>query len=225
MFWCYGQEQTKKTGILISLGTSLSNLHQQNNNDWNSIAFGFSGGLLTERLLSKQRKLLIGFIYHKKITDDYINRLDYTSNWIGGPETTKVTLKTSLNLDIIEVPILLKYEMSNKLSFGYGLLLSHLLFASFSQKAVGSYSVAKYTAADSSFTLSVQKVLNVDNYKSTAPFSKTNLGLLLNIGYTLKSNIGFEYFISYEIISNPRLGFKFNPYNMLTQQFLIYKKI
>ncbi len=223
-FVCLGQ--SSKPDIMIGIGSSINILNQQNRNDWSSLSYSTNVGIFTKRALSDKYSVLFGLIYRYSWTDNYLNTVNFTSNWTGGPEQSDVNLKTSFRFQSFEIPIVLKrYYMNNKFSVGVGVNFSYLTFAKFSQDAIGNYSMPNYPLADAAFDAEVKFVYGVKEYVTVSPFSKTNIAPILNLGYSFSKRFSLEYFMMYDLISNPILNYKFNNYNTLTNNLILTFKL
>ena len=220
---CFGQ--VTKPDLILGIGSSINILNQQNRNDWNNTSTGINIGFFTNRLLTENYSLWFGFSYNFISTNNYLNTVQYIQNWNGGPETMDINLKTSLNLQFLQIPIILKRHFHNRFSVGAGLNLSILTSAKFSQEAIGNYSNSKYPLAGDDLTRSIKYVFGVTDFVSEAPFTKTNVAPMLNLGYCISKKISLEYFLSYDLLANPRLEYKFNEYNSFTNNINFTLKI
>jgi len=206
--------------MMIGLGSSVNILVQQNRNDWRSNSFGYNLGFYSSRSLTDKYSFLIGMSYYYVYSNNYVNSVRYTSNWVGGPEESDVNLATTFKQNYFQIPLIIKRYISNKISIGVGLNFSILLSSRFSQEAVGNYSISKYPLADSSFNAMIKFVFGVKDYVSNAPFTKTNIAPVVHVEYSLTKRLNLEYILSYDIVSNPRLQYKFNEYNTLNNNLV-----
>ena len=221
---CLGQ--SSKPDIMIGIGSSINILNQQNCNDWSSISYSSNIGLFTKRALNDKYSVLFGLTYKYTWTDNYLNTVNFTSNWVGGTEQGDVNLKTSFRFQSFEIPIVFKrYYMNNKISVGVGVNFSYLTFAKFSQEALGNYSMPKYPLADAAYDAQVKFVYGVSEYITTSPFSKTNIAPIINLGYSFSKRFSLEYFMSYDLNSNPIMNYKFNNYNTLYNNLMLTFKL
>jgi len=221
----FAQQDLNQPIHKLNIGYSYGLMYQQSNNDANSTMMGCNIGYISTQNINNKYSLSIGINYTFENAANYLNSVNYISNWVGGPEITKVNLKSCIKLEYIDVPIIIKKRFKNNLNFGLGVNLSYLINANFNQEALGQYSVAKYPLADNDFTASVKYVYSVKNYSSTSAFRKTNFAPFFNIGYAITRRIDLEYFLSYDILSNPVLEYKFNEFNLLKNSLLLTFKL
>lgn len=221
----FSQQQYHNSFLKLSFGYSLGLMHQQNNNNFKNTMNGINLGFISTKKIKEKYSFNFGIYYSVRNTSNYINSINHISNWSGGPEITKVNLKTSLNLEYIELPLFIKRHFKNKYSLGLGLNLSYLINAKLNQEVLGKYAVDKYPLADDDFTASIKYVYGIKNYQSTSAFTKGNFAPFFNFGLALNDRLDIEYFIGYDIIANPKLEYKFNDYNLFNNNIVLTFKL
>lgn len=220
---CFAQKNNNDISILV--GYEISLMHQLNKNDINNIMNSYNFGFVSKQEIKSGNTFNIGLIFSNRKTNNYLNSVSYISNWLNGPETTKINLKTSFDLSYLEIPLNLIKQFKNKFSIGGGICLSYLLYANLNQEALGEYAISKYPLADKDFTASIKYVFGIKNYKTTAPFLKSNIAPVVSLGYKISNKLNAQYTLSYDLFANPVMEFKFNNYNLIKNNFSLIFKI
>ncbi len=156
--------------------------------------------------------------------DNYLNNVDYISNWSSGYKITNVSLHTKFKQVYLEVPFELQYKLNKFIRIGVGSTFNILLNSKIDQTVKGYYSVPEYADQDSILNQSIRSSLMFSELNGNAIFPKVNICPTVSVGLNF-DRFNLSGIVSINVIKIPNEVKLFNPYEELRILLLIIYKI
>ncbi len=180
----------------------------------NAFAFKNSIGIVSLTNINQNLFIETGLSYELINLNNYKNSTLYTSQWSNGPHQTYVSKTANINQSFIKIPLILHIN-KNKLIYGIGISLTHLVHSTTEQTVNGLYKNNNYPNSEGVLTSSIKSYYEINN-SSLNNYRRTNINPCISVGRTFNNRFALNINLEYSLYVSPQFSNKIEPYNLMS---------
>lgn len=189
----------------------------------NAFAFKNSLGVIIFSNINQKIHLETGLLYESFNLNNYKNSIIYTSEWTNGSHKSYVNKTANINQSYIIVPLMLHIK-TNKIVYGFGFNLAHLIHSATDQRVNGTYRNDDYANSEAVLTKSIKSVYEIDN-NTLDNYRITNIYPCLTFGTNNKNKFTFNISAAYSLFGIRQYSNQIASFNSLSFALNSYIKI